>query len=95
MNCAINMVHPVRTVPAMIQIQIQGVQCHGKVPETQCAIKRDTTHEADQIAHRGDIFPEEIIIIVDDVKENEAPEDQEVLETDIDIAGITQGITAM
>lgn len=91
-NCAINMVHPVRTVPAMIQIQIQSVQCHGKVAETQCEIKKDITHEADQIAHHRNIIQEEIIIIVGDVIGNEAPEDQEVLETDIGIVEITQGI---
>lgn len=90
MNCAINMVHQVRTVQAMIQIQIQGVRFHGKVAETQCEIKRDITHEADQIAHRGGIIQGEIIIVCDAI-ENEAPEDQEVLETNIDIAGINQG----
>lgn len=67
------MVHLVRTVPAMIQIPIQGVQYHRKVAETQCEIKTDITHEADQIAHRDDIIHEEIII-VGDVLDHEAPE---------------------
>lgn len=89
------MVHPVQTVPAIIQIQIRGVQCHAKVTETQCEIKRDITHEADQTAHRRDIIQKEIIIIVGDVTENEAPEDQEVLETGKDTAGTTQGIAGV
>lgn len=94
-NCAINMVHLARTVPAMIQSQIKSVQCLGKVAETQSEIKKDIIHEADQIAHHEDIIQEEIIIIMGDVIENEALEYQEVLETDIGIAEITQGITGV